>query len=142
VEGDLNKYSSKRFTRNPFTNTLTSISSLGFTSLMLTSQNLLRNYFKVLFCFYFISNMSPIWSCFGQFTANHSKKTWENATNEVMDALGILLHHFRVVPASVPTNILQRIVLFPPDINIWARNALRWAYRSPSPVNGITLGIT
>ncbi|QCD89947.1 hypothetical protein DEO72_LG4g899 [Vigna unguiculata] len=35
-----------------------------------------------------------------------------------MDALGILLNHFKAVPTRVPTNILQRMALLPSEISL------------------------
>jgi len=55
--------------------------------------------------------------------------------------LEILPNHFKVVPVSVPMNILQRMATFPLKINICARKVLRWLFESPFPMNDATLGI-
>jgi len=87
----------------------------------------------------FIPNISVICSFLDLLTANRFRKTWEKTTNEVMDALGILLNHFKAVPTRVPTNILQRMALLPSEISLLkCRGALdglldrplRWMVRS------------
>jgi len=141
IAGDRIRDSLKRLARSPLTKAPTSISSLGLMSPILTSQKQFRNCFSDSFGSCFTSNMSAICSCFGRFTANHCIKTWANVEKDVMEALGSLPNHLSAVPVSVSTNILHRMASLPPEISIYARNALRWASGSPSPKNGGTFGM-
>jgi len=47
------------------------------------------------------------------------------------------LNHCIVVPIKVLMNILHRIAFDPPEMIIWALNAVRWVSRSSTPVNVI-----
>jgi len=50
---------------------------------------------------------------------------------------GRATHHCNDVSVSIPMNILQCMALVPPEMIIWALNAVRWLSGSSRPVKVI-----
>jgi len=65
-----------------------------------------------------MSKRSTIFGTLTLLAVNLSRNVRARMVNEVMEERGRLLIHFKVVPASVPTNTLQRTASLPPEINI------------------------